>query len=30
MIDETIEMLEGEGFVEHKGKVVGQIHAEKW
>ena len=30
MIDGTIEMLEGEGFVEHKGKVQGQIHAEKW
>jgi ferredoxin--NADP+ reductase len=30
MIDETIEILESEGFVEHKGKVVGQIHAEKW
>jgi ferredoxin--NADP+ reductase len=30
MIDETIAMLEGEGFVEHKGKVTGQIHAEKW
>ncbi len=30
MIDETIEMLEGEGFVEHKGKISGQVHAEKW
>ncbi len=30
MIDETIAMLEGEGFIEHKGKVKGQIHAEKW
>ncbi len=30
MIDETISMLEAEGFVEHKAKVVGQIHAEKW
>lgn len=30
MIDETIAILEGEGFVEHRGKVVGQIHAEKW
>jgi len=30
MIDETIQLLESEGFVEHKGKVTGQIHAEKW
>ena len=30
MMDETIGILEGEGFVEHRGKVVGQIHAEKW
>ncbi|MBU0472884.1 MAG: ferredoxin--NADP reductase [Bacteroidetes bacterium] len=30
MIDETIQLLETEGFVEHKGKVTGQIHAEKW
>jgi ferredoxin/flavodoxin---NADP+ reductase len=30
MIDETIAILESEDFVEHKGKVVGQIHAEKW
>jgi len=30
MIDDTIAALESEGFVEHKGKVVGQIHAEKW
>ena len=30
MINDTIGILEGEGFVEQKGKVVGQIHAEKW
>lgn len=30
MIDETIQLLETEGFVEHKGKISGQIHAEKW
>jgi ferredoxin--NADP+ reductase len=30
MIDETIQLLESEGFIEHKGKVTGQIHAEKW
>lgn len=30
MISETIEILEGEGFIENKGKIVGQIHAEKW
>jgi ferredoxin--NADP+ reductase len=30
MINQTIEILEGEGFVEHRGKVVGQVHAEKW
>ncbi len=30
MINEAIDILEGEGFVEHRGKVVGQVHAEKW
>jgi len=30
MIEETILLLESEGFIEHKGKVIGQIYAEKW
>jgi len=30
MIDETISILETEGFTESKGKVEGQVHAEKW
>ncbi len=30
MIDDAISILEGEGFIENKGKIKGQIHAEKW